>query len=305
MTVRRRSDAPARSEPSLRSGWGGSKAVATSVVVVAGLGACVRERPLPARDVVAVLAAGELRYGQFETYVEEQLGGEREAAIGSDALSGLLDGYLDEELLRRLAVERGIVAEGVGRRPALAALLAASPPPPPTDEAVARCYARHPQEFQRPERVRLRQILVDDRATAESARAEILAGADFGEVARRVSEDPTAGAGGDQGELAREDLPPAFAEAIFRLAPGRVSEVVVADYGFLIFQVVRREPAERLPAGEAAPAIRDLLSGRAAEAALGGFLAEARSRYNPQVYAGNLPFPYRGAYPVARLEPDG
>ena len=67
------------------------------------------------------------------------------------------------------------------------------------------------------------------------------------EVARRLSRGPRADGGGVQGELARSDLPPSYADLIFALKPGEVSPVVPAEYGFHLFQVIEREPAEVVP----------------------------------------------------------
>ncbi len=148
--------------------------------------------------------------------------------------------------------------------------------------------------------MRLRQILVEDRVTAERARREIAAGADFGEVARRLSRDPGASAGGDQGELAREDLPPPFADIVFGLQPGEVSEVLAADYGFHLFQVSERLPAEVPPLESVAAEIRRVLAGRRADERLRTLVAEARNRYTVAVYDRNLPFTYRGNFPISR-----
>jgi parvulin-like peptidyl-prolyl isomerase len=144
--------------------------------------------------------------------------------------------------------------------------------------------------------VRLRQILVEDREAAERARQEIATGTDFVEVAQRTSKEPRASFGGDQGELARSELPPVFAEKIFGLAPGQVSDVIPADYGFHIFQVVERLPAKELTLAEAEAEIRSHLARSNAEGRLEELAAEARARYNPVIYARNLPFNYVGRH---------
>ena len=101
--------------------------------------------------------------------------------------------------------------------------------------------------------------------------------------------------GGDQGFLGREDLPPAFADTIFDLAVGEFSDIVTADYGFHIFQVTERRPAELVPVREAAAEIRDLLRRTESQEVRRRLVEEARDRYNTVVYASNLPFDYRGA----------
>jgi parvulin-like peptidyl-prolyl isomerase len=158
-------------------------------------------------------------------------------------------------------------------------------------------YAAHRDEFRRPERVRLRQILVETRQQAESLRARILAGADFAAVAAAASEDPDVGAtAGFQGELYRGDLPPAFADLIFELEPGQVSEVVEAEYGFHLFEVSERLPAETLPLEAVRDDVERRLLQEAADRRLTALAEEARRRYDVAVWDRNLPFNYRGVY---------
>ncbi|HEX5759658.1 MAG TPA: peptidylprolyl isomerase, partial [Thermoanaerobaculia bacterium] len=192
---------------------------------------CRSEEPI-GPDVVARIGGAEVRYGEFERSVARTVGDD-EGVLASDVLSRLFDQFVDEELLARLAAERGLQA--ASRRGAADALLREALARPVGEHEVGRYYAAHRGEFSRPERVRLRQILVEDRAAAERARAEVVGGADFAAVARRVSRDPSAPRGGLQGELSRRDLPASFAAAIFGLAEGEVSAIVPADYGFHLF----------------------------------------------------------------------
>ena len=261
---------------------------------VALAAACGREAP-PTADVAARIGAEEVRVADLEAYLRET-GGESPAAFDEAVLSRLVDQFVDERLLVALAAERGLVAPGEGPRRAVDALLGTDPAPPPGEAEVSAFYASRAADFVRPERVRLRQILVDDRGTAERALAEIRAGAAFDAVAARLSRDPSSTRGGDQGELARQDLPAAFAETIFKLEPGQVSEVLAAGYGYHLFQVVERLPREVVPLAEAAPAIRDELRRRHDDERLAALVEEARSRYHVAVYERNLPFAYRGRY---------
>jgi len=81
------------------------------------------------------------------------------------------------------------------------------------------------------------------RRRATELRAEILAGADFAEVARRSSEDASARRGGDLGWVAPERLVPQLAATATTLPPGELSDVVRSDLGFHVVEVVaRREP---------------------------------------------------------------
>jgi len=287
-----------------------------SATALALLLAACRPGPPPAPDVVARIGETEVRYSAFESYLA-RTAGDGETVLASDVLSQIFDQFLDEELLVRRAVDRGLVrAAGAGgavsagaRRRAIDALLHADLKAEPGEGEIAAYYQAHSAEFARPERVRLRQILTEDRATAEKALREIAAGADFGAVAARLSRSPdgsggiSGGADGDQGELSRQDLPPAFADIIFALQPGEVSRLVPADYGFHIFQVVSRSPAEVVPLTAARAEIAERLREQRADQILAELVRDARHRYNVELYERNLPFEYRGSYSHAPKTP--
>ena len=264
--------------------------------------ACHPGKP-PAPDVVARIGETEVHYSEFESYLS-RTGGDGENVLASDVLSQLFDQFLDEELLVRRAADRGLVKESLAgkdagpgaRRRAIDELLRADVKAQPSDPEIAAYYVAHHDEFARPERVRLRQILTEDRATAEKALRELAAGADFGRLADKLSRDPGAKSGGYQGELSRQDLPPAFADLIFALQPGQVSRLVPADYGFHIFQVVARAPAEVVPLETARPEIAEHLREQKADQVLTELVQDARRRYNVQLYERNLPFEYKGSY---------
>ncbi len=251
-------------------------------------------RPVPP-DVVARLGKEDLLRADFSQYLDKNLG-EPVESLESEVLSQLFDQFLNEALLTRLAADKDLAPAGVGSRRAVAALLADSPPASPGEGEIRTYFETHAAELARPERVYLRQILTDTREEAEKALAEIRGGADFAEVARRHSRDPAASRGGDQGELARGDLPPSFAEIIFALGPGQVSEIVPADYGFHLFQVVDKLPAETLTLEQARPLILPRLKREQTDRAIDQLVAEARNTYNPVIYEKNLSFSYLGRY---------
>jgi parvulin-like peptidyl-prolyl isomerase len=175
------------------------------------------------------------------------------------------------------------------------ALLAAAAEEP-GDERGARGYRDHQEELARPERVVLRHILTGDRQSAEAARDEILAGADFAAVAQRVSEDPSAPRGGYQGEVAIEDLPLPFAAPVAELPPGQPSEVFEASDGFHLFLVERRLPRQVPALEEVAAEVREELRRERGDTLLRELAEAARDRYNVELYPQNLPFHYQGTY---------
>ncbi|HEY7215318.1 MAG TPA: peptidylprolyl isomerase [Thermoanaerobaculia bacterium] len=269
--------------------------------------ACQRSTPPPAPDAVARIGGSDVRYAEFESYLDRTVG-DGGGVLGSDVLSELFDQFLDERLLARVAADRKLVRQtggAAGSRRAIEALLEHDLPREPAAAEVAGYYQAHRGEFSRPERVRVRQILTEDRSTAERALREIAAGSAFDEVARRLSRDPSAAAGGDQGELARADLPPAFADVIFTLKPGEVSGLVPAEYGFHIFQVTERQPAEVVSLAQARGEIVAKLRQQRADRLLRSLVQQARTRYNVVVYERNLPFGYAGSYKESHAQNTG
>ena len=243
--------------------------------------------------VVARIGNQDFRYEDFRGYVEESLGGDA-SHFGSAVLSRLFERFVDDQLLFQLARDRGLVDGEATVHQAAMRLLEASPPVVLLSE-IERYYAEHRSDFARPPRVRLRQILVQDRAAAELAQAELEAGVDFGEVARLRSLGPSAAASGLQGELSRQDLPPSLADVVFELGEGEWSDLLEADYGFRIFEVERLLPEETLTLAEAAPRIRTLLEEAQGEELVRAAAAEARREYNLRVAVERLPFEYQGA----------
>lgn len=109
---------------------------------------------------------------------------------------------------------------------------------------------------QRPAAVTFRQVVIAPkpsdaskaraRAKADSLLAEIRAGGDFEQIARRESMDPgSKELGGDIGWNRRgSGLVAEFERAIFALPPGRVSPIIETTFGYHIIRVDRVQPAE-------------------------------------------------------------
>ncbi len=270
-----------------RSGWPRSAAWPLAVLFLTCAGG------LP-EGVVARIGGEDRSYDDFDRYVTRAAGVDASRS-NSEALSRLFERFVDDELLLRWTRDRGLADERATSREAAAFLLEASPPEISSAD-VERWYAERRGDYQRPVRARLRQILTEDRASAELALAELEAGIDFGEVARIRSVGPSAPNGGLQGELSREDLPNALADVVFALDEGEWSELLEADVGFRVFQVERFLPAETLSLHAAAPSIRTRLVAERSEALVRRALEEARREYNPQVAVSRLPFDYDGPY---------
>ncbi|MCP4663018.1 MAG: peptidyl-prolyl cis-trans isomerase [bacterium] len=271
------------------------KALTLAAAAISLLAACHHE-PAIDPDIVVGIDGEEIRYAVFASY----LGANADAnsfALEDAVLSQLFDQFLDGELLIRLAVERGLIVDDPpDQRMAVEFLLSGVEDPTWNEREMAAYYAAHKAEYERPEGVRLQQILVHERQEAAAAEAALAAGEDFTQVAARFSQVPITYLGGREGRLARDDLPPAFADSVFDLDPGEVSKIFSAEYGFHIFQVVGRFPAETAPLSEVAGEIRAALRRQSLDELLGGFISEARGRYHVKIHLSNFPFDYQGSY---------
>jgi len=82
------------------------------------------------------------------------------------------------------------------------------------------------------------------RAKLEGVRKQLLAGANFEDVARNVSECPSAKKGGDLGEFSRGKMIKAFEDAAFSLEVGKISPVIQTRFGYHILKVAAHSPAK-------------------------------------------------------------
>jgi peptidyl-prolyl cis-trans isomerase D len=153
-------------------------------------------------------------------------------------------------------------------------------------ERVRKAYDERAEEYDRPEQVRARHILVrlpdDADAETEAAARETMdaivkrlgEGADFVDLALEVSEDPgSKDQGGDLGFFPRGRMVPPFEEAAFSLEPGVISEVIRTTHGLHLIRVEEKQAAMVVPFEEVRDEIaRDLIR---REEALG--LARARA----------------------------
>ena len=136
-----------------------------------------------------------------------------------------------------------------------------------TKEQARQFFSEHAERFVEPEQVHVHAVTVgvnpssppdqwrEAKARAVSARAALVAGAPFGEVARTYSTDPSREKGGDMGFLHRGSLASPFEEIVRTLAVGAPSDVVETIYGYHVVLVSDVRP----PAHKAFPQVADSL----------------------------------------------
>jgi peptidyl-prolyl cis-trans isomerase C len=177
---------------------------------------------------------------------------------------GLTLAEWQDELTRSLLVGR-LIDQVVGERHRV------------SEAEIDAYYEAHRADYDRPEQVRARQILVADRAAGEELLARLLRGESFAALAGSHSLSPEAEQGGDLGFFGRDELPPEFA-AVFALPVGSVSPLVKSDYGYHLFLVEEKRPAARLTRAEAEREIRRRLETDRRETVYQEWLQELRGR---------------------------
>ena len=199
----------------------------------------------------------ELRLAEMMQSLEQQAGG-REALESNMAAFGMRYDQL-AEFIREMELSRSLIEKQI------------SPTIQVSDEEVKAFYEENPELFDAEAQVHARHIIfnatleadaqtvAEARARAEEARQRAMAGEDFAELARELSEGPTAPNGGDLGFFTQGQTAPAFSAAAFALDPGGISPVVRTPFGLHVIKVEEKRPAGRLPLDEVFDHIRNLL----------------------------------------------
>ena len=121
-----------------------------------------------------------------------------------------------------------------------------------TDEEVTAYYRSHQDDFKRSRTAFLSFVALPRltnasdtafaKARADSARAAVLGGEPFADVARRESSDSvSAAAGGELEEWTKGSMDPAFDSAAFAMPLKKVSEPVLSQFGFHIIEITSRK----------------------------------------------------------------
>ena len=147
-----------------------------------------------------------------------------------------------------------------------------------SDEEVAAYFKANRDQFDRPEQVRARQIVVADEAEGQEVLGILRQERSFAEVAAEYSLSPDAEQGGDLGFFSRGEMPPEFDAIVFDLPVKRLSDLVKSEYGYHIFLVEEKRKAKRLNKKEASDEIRAILDGRKKEEVYLAWLQDMRAR---------------------------
>ena len=218
-----------------------------------------------------------------DSAIEEQVAKMRERFPSEDAFKQALakmdlsPAALRAQIARRLAVQR-LLDQQILQKVAV------------TAEESKAFYDNNPNYFKQPDQVRARHILIKadpegDAADLQTARQKIesiedrlQAGEDFSELAKELSEGPSAAKGGDLGFFERRQMVKPFADAAFALKPGELSGIVQTRFGYHLIKVEERQPASKLPYEEVRERLEESLKQQKAEKKLLAYLETLEAR---------------------------
>lgn len=122
------------------------------------------------------------------------------------------------------------------------------------DAELRQYYAQHLSDYRVPDRVKVVHILFKTTGktpaevatlekTARDVLTQIKGGANFGDLAKKYSEDSTAANGGEIGWIVHGQTVKEFEDAAFSAKPGQVSDLIKTIYGMHILKVLEKQSA--------------------------------------------------------------
>jgi peptidyl-prolyl cis-trans isomerase SurA len=141
-----------------------------------------------------------------------------------------------------------------------------------SNQEIRKFYDLHKQDMAQPEQVQLSEILISTdqagedeqklaaaKAKAEDLLKQIRAGADFADLAKKESQDPSGAQGGDLGPFPRGKLAKQLEDVTFAMKKGDVTDVIRTRQGFVILKVTDHIPAGIPSFADAQDRVRDRL----------------------------------------------
>jgi peptidyl-prolyl cis-trans isomerase SurA len=209
-----------------------------------------------------------------------------------------------KENLRNQIITQRVIGQEVGSKLAM------------NKDDEQKFYDAHKAELEHPEQVRLSEILVAPKpavkpaglngkpeapteaeseaglaaakAKADDILAQIRKGGDFAELAKKLSDGPSAKEGGDLSYFKRGTLAKELEDKVFALKPGEVTDVIRTKQGYVILKVTEHQMAGIPTLKEVEPRIQDALYMEKLQPALRAYLSTLREEAYIDVKPGYL-----------------
>jgi foldase protein PrsA len=225
----------------------------------------------------------------------------KEADIESKYPPGQFDAILAQQGLTQSDVQNILRQQAVLEK-------AVAPSVHVSESDIKAYFEKNHAQFDQPEQVRARHILVADKATADTIEAKLKAGGNFAALAKQYSTDAASkGSGGELGFFARGKMVPAFQDAAFALPVGGISPPVKSPFGWHIINVEAKKPAQTATLASAHAQIKTLLTQQAEQQQIQPFMESLRAKANITVtdsrFADVFPPPLPAPPPAASAAP--
>jgi peptidyl-prolyl cis-trans isomerase SurA len=167
-----------------------------------------------------------------------------------------------------------------------------------TQQEIQQFYDQHKDELQRPEQVRISEILISTQSAssgttaspevssdelvaqakvkADAIYAQLVKGSKFDELAQKNSSGPTAAQGGDLEYFKRGTLSKQLEDQVFTLKAGQFTEPVRTNQGWVILKVTEHQSEGVPPLKEVEPRIQEHIYMSKMQPALREYLTKLR-----------------------------
>jgi peptidyl-prolyl cis-trans isomerase C len=119
------------------------------------------------------------------------------------------------------------------------------------EKAVKAYYDDHIAKAEPETEAHAAHILVATKAEAQKVLSEIKGGKTFEDVAKSTSKDSSSQEGGDLGWFKKGDMVPEFANVVFKMKPGQVSDPVQTKFGWHVIKLLETRKSKKPTLDEA------------------------------------------------------
>ena len=160
----------------------------------------------------------------------------------------------------------------------------------PEDQEIEAYYTAHAAEFETPESVDVRHILIavnsedsqekkaEKMKKAQEIREQVIAGKDFETAAGEVSDCPSKAKGGHLGFIARGQTVKPFEDAAFGGKAGELGPVVETRFGYHVIEVLGHKDAGKPPLSEVKEQIAKDLSKQKKDQAVRAYIDSLKAK---------------------------
>ena len=223
------------------------------LALTAGSGAARAQETATADTVVATVDGVEITAGHL-LMMRSQLPQQYQTLPDEALFTGLLEQAVQQQLLAAEATELDrtsqLLLDNQDRNLRANAEVTRLFDSELTEDAIQAAYDARYAAVEPGTEYNAAHILVETQEAAAEIKAELDAGADFAELARSKSIDPSRGNGGELGWFGAGMMVPPFEQAVTALEPGAVSEPVETQFGWHVIRLIETRTATIPPLEE-------------------------------------------------------